>query len=40
MSTVTAIGGLSIGLVNFYFKNKGGLLAETLRTLADDVRKR
>lgn len=40
MSTVTAIGGLSIGLVNFYFKNKDNLLAETLRTLADDVRKR
>lgn len=39
MSTVTEIGGLSIGLVNFYFKNKDTLLAETLRTLADDVRK-
>jgi TetR/AcrR family transcriptional repressor of bet genes len=40
MSSVTEIGGLSIGLVNFYFRNKDTLLAETLRTLADDVRKR
>lgn len=40
MSTVTEIGGLSIGLVNFYFKNKDTLLVETLRSLADDVRKR
>jgi TetR/AcrR family transcriptional repressor of bet genes len=40
MSTVTEIGGLSVGLVNFYFKNKETLLAETLRTLAGDVRRR
>lgn len=40
MSTVTTIGGLSIGLVNFYFRNKDNLLAATLRTMADDVRDR
>ncbi|MCZ4353537.1 TetR family transcriptional regulator C-terminal domain-containing protein [Roseovarius aestuarii] len=35
-TTVTRFAGLSIGLINFHFKNKETLLEETLRYLAQD----
>lgn len=38
MTTVTGFAGLSIGIVNFHFKNKETLLEETLRFLAEEHR--
>lgn len=38
MTTVTGFAGLSIGLVNFHFKNKETLFEETLRFLAEEHR--
>ncbi len=38
MTTVTGFAGLSIGIVNFHFKNKENLFEETLRFLADEHR--
>lgn len=38
MTTVTGIAGLSIGIVNFHFKNKEKLFEETLRHLAEEHR--
>jgi TetR/AcrR family transcriptional regulator, transcriptional repressor of bet genes len=38
MTTVTRQAGLSLGLVNFHFKNKDNLLEETLRFLAEEHR--
>ncbi|MGC9369657.1 MAG: TetR family transcriptional regulator C-terminal domain-containing protein [Paracoccaceae bacterium] len=38
LSDVTKEAGLSLGLVNFHFKNKDALLAETLKTLAEEHR--
>jgi len=38
MATITGFAGLSIGLVNFHFKNKETLLEETLRYLGEEHR--
>ena len=38
MTTVTGFAGLSIGIVNFHFKNKETLFEETLHFLADEHR--
>ena len=38
MTTVTGFAGLSIGIVNFHFKNKEKLFEETLRFLAEEHR--
>lgn len=38
MTTVTGFAGLSIGIVNFHFKNKKTLFKETLRFLAEEHR--
>jgi TetR/AcrR family transcriptional repressor of bet genes len=38
MTTVTGFAGLSIGIVNFHFKNKHTLFEETLRFLAEEHR--
>lgn len=38
MNTVTGFAGLSIGIVNFHFKNKETLFEETLRFLAEEHR--
>ncbi|TKZ19416.1 TetR family transcriptional regulator [Shimia litoralis] len=38
MTTVTGFAGLSMGLVNFHFKNKETLFEETLRFLAEEHR--
>lgn len=38
MTTVTGIAGMSIGIVNFHFKNKQTLFEETLRFLAEEHR--
>lgn len=38
MTTVTGFAGLSIGIVNFHFKNKQNLFEETLRFLAEEHR--
>jgi len=38
MTTVTGYAGLSIGIVNFHFKNKENLFSETLRYLAEEHR--
>jgi len=38
MTTVTGFAGLSIGIVNFHFKNKDTLFEETLRFLAEEHR--
>ena len=38
MTTVTGFAGLSIGIVNFHFKNKENLFEETLRFLAEEHR--
>jgi TetR/AcrR family transcriptional repressor of bet genes len=38
MTTITGNAGLSTGLANFHFKNKGMLFAETLRLLAEEHR--
>ncbi|WP_135500896.1 TetR/AcrR family transcriptional regulator [Roseovarius aestuariivivens] len=38
MTTVTGFAGLSIGLVNFHFRNKETLFEETLRFLAEEHR--
>lgn len=38
MTTVTGLAGLSLGIVNFHFKNKETLFEETLRFLADEHR--
>lgn len=38
LTAVTKEAGLSLGLVNFHFKSKEGLLAETLRFLAEEHR--
>lgn len=36
MTTVTGFAGLSIGIVNFHFKNKENLFSETLRFLGEE----
>lgn len=38
LSEVARVAGLSHGLINFHFKTKDGLLAETLLYLADEYR--
>jgi AcrR family transcriptional regulator len=38
LTAVTREAGLSLGIVNFHFKNKDTLLAETLRSLAEEHR--
>ncbi len=38
VTTITSAAGLSVGLVNFHFKNKQNLLEETLRHLAVEHR--
>lgn len=38
MNTVTSLAGLSLGIVNFHFKNKQTLFEETLRYLAEEHR--
>lgn len=38
LTVVTKEAGLSLGLVNFHFKSKDALLAETLKFLADEHR--
>ncbi|MFK7939262.1 MAG: TetR family transcriptional regulator C-terminal domain-containing protein [Roseovarius sp.] len=38
MTTVTGFAGLSLGIVNFHFKNKENLFEETLRHLANEHR--
>lgn len=38
INTITSTAGLSVGLVNFHFKNKQNLLEETLRFLGDEHR--
>jgi len=38
MKTVTGIAGLSMGIVNFHFKNKETLFEETLRYLGEEHR--
>lgn len=38
LTAVTKEAGLSLGLVNFHFTNKDGLLSETLRFLAEEHR--
>lgn len=38
MTTVTGFAGLSLGIVNFHFKNKQTLLEDTLRFLAKEHR--
>src|SRR5688500_9036536 len=38
LADVADIAGLSRGIVNFYFKSKDALFAETLRVLADEYR--
>jgi len=38
MTTVTGFAGMSIGIVNFHFKNKDTLFEETLRFLAEEHR--
>ena len=38
MTTVTGFAGLSLGIVNFHFKNKENLFEETLRYLAEEHR--
>ncbi|WP_397541921.1 transcriptional regulator BetI [Roseovarius salis] len=38
MTSVTGFAGLSIGIVNFHFKNKETLFEETLRYLAEEHR--
>ncbi len=38
MTTVTGFAGLSLGIVNFHFKNKENLFEETLRHLAKEHR--
>lgn len=38
MTTVTRFAGMSIGIVNFHFKNKQTLFEETLRFLAEEHR--
>jgi len=38
MTTVTGIAGMSIGIVNFHFKNKKTLFEDTLRFLAEEHR--
>jgi AcrR family transcriptional regulator len=38
LTAVTKEAGLSLGIVNFHFKNKDTLLAETLKSLAEEHR--
>jgi TetR/AcrR family transcriptional repressor of bet genes len=40
MATITKQAGMSIGIVNFYFKSKQALFEETLRLLAEEHRDR
>ena len=40
MKTVTGIAGLSMGIVNFHFKNKETLFQETLRFMGEEHRDR
>lgn len=38
MARITALAGMSVGIVNFYFRNKQTLFEETLRHLAQEHR--